>query len=226
VFERFTERARKVLGLAYEEADRLRHDYVGPEHVLAGLSRQEDSRAAAILRGAGLGPGVLRAALDDMVAHGHLPGPRSKADLLRSLGIDLAAVQQAAGEAFGMDALQMACRHARSRSWIREDWIMCTTPASPLSGKAMLVKRAFELAGREADELAQPEVLPEHVLLGVLRDAQDLAGTGLSRRAKRARAYLGLPQAGASPVRLVLEASGTSLAAVRAHVLASLHATT
>jgi len=39
VFERFTERARKVLGLAYEEADRLRHDYVGPEHVLAGLSR-------------------------------------------------------------------------------------------------------------------------------------------------------------------------------------------
>jgi len=71
---------------------------------------------------------------------------------------------------------------------------MCTSPVSPLSGKALLVKRAFELAGQEADELAQQEVGPEHVLLGVLRDAQDPAGTGLSRRARRARAYLGLTQ--------------------------------
>ena len=37
VFERFTGPADQVMCLAYEEADRLRHDYVGPEHVLAGL---------------------------------------------------------------------------------------------------------------------------------------------------------------------------------------------
>lgn len=144
---------------------------------------------------------------------------------MRSLGIDLAAVQRAVGDAFGMDAVQLACRQARRRSWLREDWIMCTTPVSPLAGKALLVKRALELAGQEAGELAQQEVLPEHVLLGVLRDAQDPAGTGLGRRAKRTRAYLGLPQTGPSPVRLVIEASGASLAVVRAHVMAGLHAT-
>jgi len=197
VFEQFTERARKVLGLAYEEAERLRHDYVGTEHVLVGLSQQDDSRAATVLQASGLGPDVLQAELDHLVTVGILPGPwHSKADLLRSLGIDLAAVRQAAEDSFGVDAIRAATRHARRRSWLREDWIMCTSPVSPLSGKALLVKRAFELAGQEADELAQQEVGPEHVLLGVLRDAQDPAGTGLSRRARRARAYLGLPQHG------------------------------
>lgn len=226
MFDQVTERARKVLGLAYEEAERLRHDYVGPEHVLVGLSRQEE-RAAAILRAADLGPDVLRAGLDHLVATGVLPGPwRNKADLLRSLGINLAAVQQAAEDSFGMDALFAATRHARIRSWLREDWIMCTTPVSPLAGKAMLVNRAFELAGQAAGELGQQEVGPEHVLLGVLRDAQDPVGTGLSSQAKRVRAHLGLPPRGPSPVRLVIEASGTTLAAVRAHVLAELHATT
>jgi len=226
VFEQFTERARKVLGLAYEEAERLRHDYVGTEHVLVGLSQQDDSRAATVLQASGLGPDVLQAELDHLVTVGILPGPwHSKADLLRSLGIDLAAVRQAAEDSFGVDAIRAATRHARRRSWLREDWIMCTSPVSPLSGKALLVKRAFELAGQEADELAQQEVGPEHVLLGVLRDAQDPAGTGLSRRARRARAYLGLPQHGPSPVRLAIEAAGAGLVAMRAQVLADLRAT-
>ena len=226
MFEQFTERARKVLGLAYEEAERLRHDYVGTEHVLVGLSQQDDSRAATVLQASGLGPDVLQAELDHLVTVGILPGPwHSKADLLRSLGIDLAAVRQAAEDSFGVDAIRAATRHARRRSWLREDWIMCTSPVSPLSGKALLVKRAFELAGQEADELAQQEVGPEHVLLGVLRDAQDPAGTGLSRRARRARAYLGLPQHGPSPVRLAIEAAGAGLVAMRAQVLADLRAT-
>ena len=226
MFEQFTERARKVLGLAYEEAERLRHDYVGTEHVLVGLSQQDDSRAATVLQASGLRPDVLQAELDHLVTVGILPGPwHSKADLLRSLGIDLAAVRQAAEDSFGVDAIRAATRHARRRSWLREDWIMCTSPVSPLSGKALLVKRAFELAGQEADELAQQEVGPEHVLLGVLRDAQDPAGTGLSRRARRARAYLGLPQHGPSPVRLAIEAAGAGLVAMRAQVLADLRAT-
>ena len=226
MFEQFTERARKVLGLAYEEAERLRHDYVGTEHVLVGLSQQDDSRAATVLQASGLGPDVLQAELDHLVTVGILPGPwRSKADLLRSLGIDLAAVRQAAEDSFGAAAVRTATRQARRRSWLREDWIMCTSPVSPLSGKALLVKRAFELAGQEADELAQQEVGPEHVLLGVLRDAQDPAGTGLSRRARRARAYLGLPQHGPNPVRLAIEAAGAGLVAMRAQVLADLRAT-
>ena len=45
----FTDRVRKVLSLAREEATRLRHDYVGTEHILLGLIREGEGVAAAIL---------------------------------------------------------------------------------------------------------------------------------------------------------------------------------
>jgi len=95
--------------------------------------------------------------------------------------------------------------------------------ASPLTGKAMLAKRAFHRAGQEAGALGQDEIRPEHLLLGVLRDAQDLVSSPrLGRRAKRVRAYFGLPQRGPSPVKLLIKACGISLDAVRAEVLALL----
>jgi hypothetical protein len=142
VFERFSERASRVMCLTYEESERLRHDYVGPEHVLAGLARQEDSRAAAILAGSGLGPDAIHAGLVHLVAEGVLPGPwRNEADLLGSLGIDLAAVRRAAEESFGAEAVCAAGRRARSRSWLRDAPIVSVGPVSPLSGKALLAKR-------------------------------------------------------------------------------------
>jgi len=45
----FTERVRKVLALAREEAQRLRHEYVGTEHLLLGLMREGEGVAAAVL---------------------------------------------------------------------------------------------------------------------------------------------------------------------------------
>jgi len=65
---------------------------------------------------------------------------------------------------------------------------------TPLCGKALAVKGALHLAGVEADALGQHEVGPEHVLLGVLRDAAALRGDPRpSRRAKRTWAHLGRP---------------------------------
>jgi ATP-dependent Clp protease ATP-binding subunit ClpC len=49
VFERFTERARQVVVLAQDEARALRHDYIGTEHILLGLLREEEGLAARIL---------------------------------------------------------------------------------------------------------------------------------------------------------------------------------
>jgi hypothetical protein len=49
VFERFTERARQVVVLAQEEARSLRHNYIGTEHLLLGLLREEDGLAALVL---------------------------------------------------------------------------------------------------------------------------------------------------------------------------------
>ncbi len=54
MFERFTDRARRVLVLAQDEARRLRHSFIGTEHLLLGLLRDGESAAAAVLAGAGL----------------------------------------------------------------------------------------------------------------------------------------------------------------------------
>src|SRR5882757_3846260 len=52
--ERFTQRARRVLSLAQEEAERLRHNYIGTEHMLLGLLREEGGIAGRVLRDLGL----------------------------------------------------------------------------------------------------------------------------------------------------------------------------
>jgi len=49
VFERFTERARQVVVLAQDEARALGHDYIGTEHILLGLLREEEGLAARVL---------------------------------------------------------------------------------------------------------------------------------------------------------------------------------
>jgi ATP-dependent Clp protease ATP-binding subunit ClpC len=53
-WERFTQRARRVLSLAQEEAERLNHSYIGSEHVLIGLIREEGGVAGRVLRELGL----------------------------------------------------------------------------------------------------------------------------------------------------------------------------
>jgi ATP-dependent Clp protease ATP-binding subunit ClpC len=54
VFERFTDRARRVVILAQEEAIMLNHNYVGTEHILASLIRESDGVAAQVLARLGI----------------------------------------------------------------------------------------------------------------------------------------------------------------------------
>jgi len=49
VFERFTERARQVVVFSQDEARKLKHDFIGTEHVLLGLLREEEGLAARVL---------------------------------------------------------------------------------------------------------------------------------------------------------------------------------
>ena len=49
-WERFTQRARRVLSLAQEEAERLNHSYIGSEHVLIGLLQEDGGVAGRVLR--------------------------------------------------------------------------------------------------------------------------------------------------------------------------------
>jgi ATP-dependent Clp protease ATP-binding subunit ClpA len=73
VFERFTERARQAIVLGLEEARLLRHNYVGTEHLLLGLLREEESQAAMVLEGLGVSLPHTRAHVVRIVGAGDSP---------------------------------------------------------------------------------------------------------------------------------------------------------
>jgi len=78
--DRFTQRARRVLALAQEEAERLNHTYIGTEHLLLGLVKEENGIAGQVLRRLGVTPQKV----EEMVLRMSGPGrrtPHSKPDL-------------------------------------------------------------------------------------------------------------------------------------------------
>jgi len=70
MFNRFTERARKVLVLAKEEARRFNHDYIGTEHILLGLIREGEGVACAVLQNLGADLERLRIEIEKLVSSG------------------------------------------------------------------------------------------------------------------------------------------------------------
>jgi ATP-dependent Clp protease ATP-binding subunit ClpC len=70
MFERFTERARQVVVLAQDEAQALRHDYIGTEHLLLGLLREEEGLGARVLGGLGIEIEAVRAVVRTRVGEG------------------------------------------------------------------------------------------------------------------------------------------------------------
>jgi ATP-dependent Clp protease ATP-binding subunit ClpC len=70
MFERFTERARKVIILAREEAIRLGHNFVGTEHLLLGLVREGDGLAVAILKKLNVNISALKGEVEKVVSVG------------------------------------------------------------------------------------------------------------------------------------------------------------
>ncbi|MBU4312931.1 MAG: ATP-dependent Clp protease ATP-binding subunit [Candidatus Omnitrophica bacterium] len=71
MFNRFTERARKVILLAKEEAKRFNHDYIGTEHILLGLVREGEGVAAVVLQKMGISLQQIRLEVEKIVK----PGP-------------------------------------------------------------------------------------------------------------------------------------------------------
>jgi ATP-dependent Clp protease ATP-binding subunit ClpC len=69
VYERFTDRARKVLKLANQEAQRLNHEYIGTEHILLGLVKEGSGVAANVLKNLDIGQQV-RSEIEKIVSGG------------------------------------------------------------------------------------------------------------------------------------------------------------
>jgi ATP-dependent Clp protease ATP-binding subunit ClpC len=117
MFERFTDRARRVLVLAQEEARLLNHNYIGTEHILLGLIQEGEGVAAKVLG---------------------------------SLGISLGAVREKVEERTGPAGSP-------------------ATGSPPFTPRA---KKVLELALREALQLGHNYIGTEHMLLGLVREAE------------------------------------------------------
>ncbi len=73
--ERFTQRARRVLSLAQEEAERLQHSYIGTEHLLLGLMREEGGVAGRVLSELGLDQRRVEELIERMTSSNRTTGP-------------------------------------------------------------------------------------------------------------------------------------------------------
>ncbi|MCK4692311.1 MAG: NDP-hexose 4-ketoreductase, partial [Anaerolineales bacterium] len=74
--ERFTQRARRVLSLAHEEAEKLNHNHIGTEHLLLGLIREEGGVAGRVLRELGLAPARVKDVVERLTGVGRHKGGR------------------------------------------------------------------------------------------------------------------------------------------------------
>lgn len=86
MYERFSDRARKVMQLANQEAQRFNHEYIGTEHILMGLAKEGSGVAVHVLDKFDIGPVMIRTEVEklvqrgpDMITMGKLPQtPRAK----------------------------------------------------------------------------------------------------------------------------------------------------
>ena len=92
MFERFTDRARRVIVLAQEEARNLNHNYIGTEHILLALLYEGEGVAAKALESLGISLDVVRQRVEEIIGRGqeapsgHIPfTPRAKKVLELSL---------------------------------------------------------------------------------------------------------------------------------------------
>jgi ATP-dependent Clp protease ATP-binding subunit ClpC len=70
-FDKFTNRARRALHLAQEEAQRLQHNYIGTEHLLLGLIREGEGVAAKVLNNLGIDLDKARSSVESIIGRGN-----------------------------------------------------------------------------------------------------------------------------------------------------------
>jgi hypothetical protein len=162
-----SQQADRVLDLAREEADRFGHRYLGSEHLVLGILREGGSGAGRVLEAHGVNLIAARVELGRLAERGLVPSPRpSDAELLGSLGIDLATIRQATEQTFGHNAVGWAVREAtraRRRGVGR-------VPRTPLVDPPMLIGQVLVHTGEQARALGMEVVGPELLLLGVVQD--------------------------------------------------------
>src|SRR2546426_698517 len=103
MFEKFTERARKVMSLARQEAQRLNSEFIGTEHILLGLIKENEGIAAQVLTNLGLKLDEVR----DMVLE-VLGADVGQQDVDDKLSQKASKSKTPALDAFGRDLMELA----------------------------------------------------------------------------------------------------------------------
>ena len=93
MFERFTDRARRVVVLAQEEARRLNHNYIGTEHILLGLIQEGEGHAAKALEELSINIDSVRSEVVEIIGEGQ---PSPTVYLLLHLNLPQQAIEFAA----------------------------------------------------------------------------------------------------------------------------------
>jgi len=138
MWDRLSEQARVVMRLALAESEQLGHGYVGDEHVLLGLLRDQANPASSLLKGHGLDLASARAELQRLAAAGLMPRLcADDAGALRAVGIDVEAVRQRLVTAFGAEAVGAAVWRTSRRPW----WRGGGRRRTPLCGPPFFAKR-------------------------------------------------------------------------------------
>src|SRR6266568_4352042 len=182
-FGKFTERARKVLSLAQEEAQRFQHNYIGTEHLLLGLVREGEGVAAKVLNNLGVDLNKVRSTVEFIIGRGdrivlgeiglthhyigteHLllglvrEGEGIASGVLESLGVNLEMVRT---------QTIMVLSHAGGTS-------AETVTEKPKPRPAEAFGKVIQLAQEEAQLFQHDHVGTEHLLLGLLREGDGIA---------------------------------------------------
>jgi ATP-dependent Clp protease ATP-binding subunit ClpA len=201
LFERFTDRARRVVVLAQEEARMLNHNYIGTEHILLGLIHEGEGVAARALESLSISLAEVRARVEEMIGQGqaaptgHIPfTPRAKKVLELSLReslklghnyigtehILLGLVREGEGVAAQVLVKLGAGMETVRRTVIEvlEDYTGEHVPEHPGSSAASVMGLSPEahsvirLSNRIASKMGHPTVQSVDLLMGLLGSAE------------------------------------------------------
>jgi ATP-dependent Clp protease ATP-binding subunit ClpA len=168
MFERFGEPARMIVVDAQEHARRLRHDFIGCEHLLLAVA-SADGEAAKVLRDAGLTPAAVEVATLRIVG---TPSARLDREALAAIGIDLDLVLNKIEATFGPNALARAPRDRRR--WRRRQSCQSVSGHIPFTARA---KKCLELSLREAQAVPNREIGVEHIALALTATTEGVVPT-------------------------------------------------
>ncbi|HET9614400.1 MAG TPA: Clp protease N-terminal domain-containing protein, partial [Candidatus Limnocylindrales bacterium] len=194
-FDKFTDRARKVLTLAQDEAQRFNHNYIGTEHLLLGLVREGEGVAARVLENMNVELAKVRTAVEFIIGRGDRPvvgevglTPRAKRvielaiDEARRLGHNYIGTEHLLlglvreGEGVAARVLEnMNVELPKVRTAVEFIIGRGDRPVVGEVGLTPRAKRVIELAIDEARRLGHNYIGTEHLLLGLVREGEGIA---------------------------------------------------